>query len=64
MTKKPEGGEFFQIGPDGKPTDTALHAALLGADDKFTFDLNDPRQYAERLAEVEERRRQRAAKKG
>lgn len=27
--KRPDGGEFFSIGPDGKPTDEHLHAEIL-----------------------------------
>ena len=55
MVKKPEGGEFFQIGPDGKASDIELHTALLGDDDKHTWDPNDPRQVAERVAAVKAR---------
>lgn len=63
---KKEGTEFFQM-VGGVKTDTHLHAGLLGKDDKNTFNLNDPRQLAERMRAVKarvERRKREAEGKG
>jgi hypothetical protein len=66
VVAKKEGNEFFQM-VKGVKTDTHLHGGLLGRDDKNTFNLNDPRQLAERMAAVKarvERRKREAEAKG
>ena len=60
------GLEFFRL-KGGKVVDSDLHAALLGKDDQRTWNANDPRQVAERVAAVKarmERRKREAEAKG
>lgn len=66
MAKRP-GGEFFRM-VNGTPSDIDLHTAILGADNRDTWNPNDPRQLAEHVAAVKARveaeRRKREAPKG
>lgn len=63
---KRDGNEFFQM-VDGEKRDAHLHAGILGDDDKNTYNINDPRQVAERMKAIKarvERRRREAEGKG